>query len=241
MKKSSLYPLNRKRKNSQIIDVDVVTTKMKHMDIKNDEFKVFREIPNNNNNFVPISDYESYLENKMYVEKKQVNSYDQITEKEKKIKLQYIDRNIENIRQKHIDYYNLYPKKVVPVKEKSINRTQYVAAKLSVNKSGNVRLKTRVPMQELYDKYPNRGIIPIEERIKAMNEVHYSMDEMKVAIENNDKKTKWQVDANKVFDRVFEKYGKSKSSKPSKKVSAMAKLCKAFEKSRITIENDTAH
>jgi len=189
--------------------------------------------------FLPVSNYKDYLEEKLYMDVRSVDYF--ITSDENKTRLRTdFTKKVENLRQKHVDYYNSLPLKenVVPPPRQQENTIGVAAVKLTV-KRNKLKVCIIAPLDTLYHKYTRKGhTIPIEEKIKAMYEMGYSKNAMTMELKRNDKVVKWQEEATKIFDVVFAKYGKSKSVSKPKKVTPLQKIQKSMKTLAISVSKE---
>jgi len=129
----------------------------------------------------------------------------------------HIEERLARIKADH-EEWELNNPKVVVVKQDPLKDVQRelnpVIASLKVLASGKVKLCMVVnPMQIIYEKYYNKGVLPpVDEHIKMLKKVGYPDSHLekvlKKALEADKKKAEMEV----VIERVFGKY----STKPSK-------------------------
>lgn len=214
MKRSSLYP-GYKTKRVRFCDQD---ENMNPTDLSYLTSPTIRA----KNNFVPVSDYENYLEDMENHDKKRYRNSPRL--------LKESNKNIERIRQKHIDYYK---NKVVDQEMTETKENVFVFNRDSVTKNGVYPFRV---LEERYNKYGKS--IPINERIKALKALNAPREYMIRQIINHDKNEKWKKEAGELLDIVFEKYGNNKSKTKPKKKSIFSKVIKTLDTLSLSDDED---
>ena len=207
MKRSSLYPGFGKRALRPIDNNVVCNNNLPKPVMRGPTFR--------KNVFVPVSDYENYLDDMITNERKRYKGNERL--------LRMSMDNIENIRQKHVEYYENHTPDVVmeesrPVFSYDINSTTANGV---------------APFMILKDRYGNRAI-PIKEKIKALKALGAPREYLINEMIKHEEKLKWKDDAGKVLDRVFSKFSSSSKSKPNKKnIFSIVKSFKALDISEV--------
>jgi len=176
-------------------------------------------------NFVPVSNYEEYLSEMAWSDKRY---YDTLAEPYKSKIMTESETTIEKLRTCHIDYYlaNTFE----AVMDDTAKET-FIFAMNSKNPNGIA------PFEILDRRYTKNGrSIPISERIKALSSLGASREFLEQEMVKHDNIEKWKKEADKVLDYVFAKYGKSKSKAKPKKKSMFDSMTKYIIKAMVKLD-----
>lgn len=220
MKKSSLYPGSGRKRTYNDENVIMTPTKVRPVSRTNTPFGCVE-------NFKPVTNYKYYLEEMKHMDKRLCDNFD---EPYRSKVMKHSERNIEKIQKKHEDYYQNH---AVDVVMRENVRPVFTCNRSSVTSSGIA------PFEILYERYTKYGKkIPLNEHIKALKALGAPRETLERVIINDDKMKRWQIEAGKVLDIVFAKYGKSKSKTKPKKKSMFTAMNRAMERLAISIDVD---
>jgi len=222
MKRSSLYPGYEKKRVYHDENVIMSPTKVRSVSRVNPPLKCI-------GNFIPVSNYEYYLEDMKYMDDRTCDNFDEPYRS--KLMVMYT-KNIENIRKRYKDYYQNHAVDVV--------MSENVRPVVSYDRN-SMTINGIAPFEILYHRYIKKGnVIPLNEHIKALKALGAPRESLENVIIHHDKMKKWKIGAGKVLDIVFAKYGKSKSKTKPKKKSIFISMARAIEKLAISnaVEED---
>lgn len=168
---------------------------------------------NTSMNFIPVQDWESYVESLRKNMKK--NGWDKDEEY-----FARCDATIERIVKQHQEYYAKNPPKPPKKIVKGYDvppHTDYVTVGLTVTKSGKVKARISAPLADIYEKYFNKGVKPpTSVYIRALKEFGYPNEVLEKILLKAQNAPKLKAEMEAVIERVFGTGGPSKPSKPKK-------------------------
>lgn len=181
--------------------------------MKNQKAILLKERP-----FVPIMNYESYLEAKNISERRYAHT---LLPKDREKYLEELEVRMAKIRSKHEQWYATHQPPPPKPQNEPINvpnSIDHVIVNIKVLKSGNIKVNLSAPMAPIYEKYISKCVRPpLIEHLKALKRFGYPDWVLEKVVKKHERMPEERKKMEDVIETVFAKYSNTKPSKPKKK------------------------